>query len=1107
VHQQLGRVATSSGGQVLVNEEGGLRNHEWQSAYGPNDSPLESFYLPALSRAARYDRIAGFFSSYALAVAAQGLATLVARGGRMRLLVGAQLSAEDVDAILRGISLQDRLAQQFLQLLNDPEALSDALLRKRLEVLAWLVAHDQLEIRVVVEADPYTREPVPSGGYFHAKGGIFWDESGNGLAFSGSINETATAWRYNYERFHVFCSWREPEHFQQEAETFDRLWKNAEAGWLALDIPQAVRKELLRRAPIEPPTEEPALQPVAQEDAVVRWVAQYVRDAPFLVHRGWRVGVETAAVEPFPHQRSVAYSFLDNYPCRRLLAEEVGLGKTIEAGFILRSLLLSGWVKRCLIIVPRSLARQWQEELRARFWVEAPFYDGSRFVYFQEPENVYETIPAEASPWDVHPVVIASAQLVKRADRAESLLAAPTWDLVIVDEAHHARRRDFLDLRRYRPNRLLQLLERLRERTRAMLLLTATPMQVHPVEVWDLLRLLGMPGRWQSDQDAFLAYFAQFHLPYEEVPWDYVLPLLREAVGIWGWDKQWEQWSSQELGLVGLHRLKTVVEQGGAYEVLRLGEKERRCLREALRVHNPVQRLVSRHTRKLLREYYKRGLMKQHMPERRPEPVWLEMSDAEASLYRAVERYISSYYKRYEEVRRGLGFVMTIYRRRLTSSLYALQQSLIRRKQFLLGQWEDPERPMGLEDEDLEEADLTEDRAEEVVVRPAFTEEEIREIDSLLERLQRIEQEQKILALKSHLQEALARWNQVLVFTQYTDTMDFLRRELLPVFGSKLACYSGRGGEVWDSERRTWTSMSKDRVQRLFAEGAIRVLLCTEAGGEGLNLQNCAVLFNYDMPWNPMKVEQRIGRIDRIGQVRKEVYIRHYFYKGTVEAEVYKALGERIGWFETVVGELQPILHRAQAAIQRAAMEDPDSRGEVLKEEIEGLSKAYTSIQKEGMPLSQWESAGIYVGSDAPLTSADLQASLIATGDPRAGVPPHGTDELGRFARANPGVNLFGPESTGGNPPVRYGPSSVERMLLLPPPPTRKFLARFEARGKMRFVGYFHCGGKNPEEISNLPKLVELLSIAEERALADRELARQRFEALCKPLITRLTGQ
>ena len=110
-----------------------LRSHDWRADYGPSDRPLTSFYIPALQRAVRYDRIAGFFSSHALAVAAQGISSLVARSGRMRLLAGAQLSKEDVAALLQGIELPDLLASKFEGALTDPEALADHLVKRRLE--------------------------------------------------------------------------------------------------------------------------------------------------------------------------------------------------------------------------------------------------------------------------------------------------------------------------------------------------------------------------------------------------------------------------------------------------------------------------------------------------------------------------------------------------------------------------------------------------------------------------------------------------------------------------------------------------------------------------------------------------------------------------------------------------------------------------------------------------------------------------------------------------------------------------------------------------------------------------------------------------------------
>ena len=294
----------------------GLRGRSWKPSYSPSDDPLNSFYIPALERSLSYTRIAGFFTSASLSVAAKGIASLVSRGGRMRLLVGAQLNKQDIDALLRGIELQDVLSQRFRDILTDPDALADHLVKRRLETLAWLAANDRLDIRVSVEADPQTRVPIASNGYFHAKSGILRDEYGDAIAFVGSINETASAWRNNYETFTVFTSWEDGKFFDPEVERFERLWADAEIGWRTVDLPTAVRDELVMMAPPEQPS---ASEPELDEDASVadnaNWISRFIRDAPYLMGNGVHVGVETAGVDPFPHQRAVAYDILDRFSC------------------------------------------------------------------------------------------------------------------------------------------------------------------------------------------------------------------------------------------------------------------------------------------------------------------------------------------------------------------------------------------------------------------------------------------------------------------------------------------------------------------------------------------------------------------------------------------------------------------------------------------------------------------------------------------------------------------------------------------------------------------------------------------------------------------------
>ena len=1069
----------------------GLRGRPWRPSYSPPDDPLNSFYIPALERSLAYARIAGFFTSASLSVAAKGIASLVSRGGRMRLLVGAQLNEQDVNAILRGIDLQDTLEQKLSGIVTDPEALADHLVKRRLETLAWLVANDRLDIRVCVEADPQTGVPIVSNGYFHAKSGILRDEYGDAIAFSGSINETVTAWQTNYEHFSVFTSWEDIKHFEPEVERFERLWTDAEPGWRTVDLPTAVRDELVNLAPSKaPPTSDPAEEEESVSADNASWMARFVRDAPHLVGNGAHVGVETAAADPFPHQRTVAYDILDRFSCNHLLADEVGLGKTIEAGLILRSLLISGRVGRCLILVPRSLAKQWQEELRDRFQIEAPFYDGRQYVWFGQPRDSYEDIPDGRSPWEGSSVVIASAQMVKRQDRATELLEAPRWDLIMVDEAHHARRREFATMRD-RPNRLLSLLRRLSDRTGALLLLTATPMQVNPVEVRDLLDLIGLPEAWR-DAHSFVNYFQSTRLPYEDVDWETIQPMLRAHLERWGWGDS-ERRLSQDLGPVRAARLRNALTSPSAHSISTLGEDERRAVMRLMRTNHPVVSCIHRHTRELLRDYHRQGLISQRIATRRPEVVWLDMSDAESELYSDVEDYISFYYNQYEEERRGLGFVMTIYRRRLTSGLYALSESLERRRKYLLG-YSDPEHPQGLLEEDFEDDDLNDDVPDDIDVPTQLRAAEAQEVERLLRKLDALPSETKLEGVLSAINSELTRTDQVIVFTQYTDTMDSLRDRLRPVYGGLLGCYSGRGGERWNPDAQTWLGMSKDRLQREFAEGNIKVLVCTDAAAEGLNLQNCGSMINYDMPWNPMKVEQRIGRIDRIGQRRPEVRVRHFMYSGTVEADVYSALGGRIDWFETVVGDLQPILQSAQNTISRAAMVVGAEREKVIRQGIDSLQQ---QIDPNGGPMAGWSPASDPPKPNAPLTLDDL-AGIVRDMKPWSDQIQPG-DRNGTFRLAAGGSrDLTFDRSLAEHEDVTlctYNVPEFDRLMALPDPRPRSNIVRLESGVTERKVGYY---GWNDgwSEISSLAELQSLLDQPLHRDYLETDVApaRRMFE-------------
>ena len=938
-----------------------LIDHPWKLKYTPEDGDLvRVFYVPALQDAARYDRLTGYFDAGALALAARGVDGLVRNEGRMRLVVGCTLRAPEIDAIGKGAALRDLVERRLVEL---PLAPPDADAAGALELLAWMVARGHLDVKVAVPCRD--GRPVSDAAIFHEKSGVVEDRAGHRIAWTGSLNETAAGWRRNWESINVYRSWGpEPARVAGEERNFARLWANRSPRAIVLDVPDAGRRDLLRFLPPDlparlkakpPPSDppepgagdEPPSPPQLSPDERRRLVWTFIRHAPSRPGGGARVGEATAAVEPWPHQLRAFERLYAPWPPRLLIADEVGLGKTIQAGLLLRQAWLAGRAKRILVLAPKAVLRQWQIELREKFNLNWPIYDGGRLSRYPsralrghrerevDPDRWHELsrYPSralrghrgrEGNPdrWHEEPAVIASSHLMRRKDRAAALLDAEPWDLVVLDEAHHARRRAAGSPREGGPNRLLELMRALKARTRGLVLLTATPMQVHPVEVWDLLDLLGLPPEWTAP--AFLDFFEQAAQPSPAPEALDRMARLFQAV-----ERDHGAVSRDAVRrLTGLSPLKAgtllrALRDEASIPRRRLETAERRAAVAVMRAHTPVRLLVSRHTRGLLRRYAAAGMLSSPVADRRVDDRFVDMSDAERDLYETVDEHISETYKRASAAERSaVGFVMTVYRRRFASSFAALRATLERRRDAALhgavaASVPEEDAP---DDETLDEVPDADDVAALAARALAF--EERGAIERLLERIGALPPDSKLARLTEALDE-LARdgYRQVMVFTQYTDTLDFLRRVLRGRDGARVLCFSGRGGEVPAAGGPdAWRVIDREQVKRRFRDGGADLLLCTDAASEGLNFQFCGALVNYDMPWNPMRVEQRIGRIDRVGQRHAAIRVVNLHYEGTVETAVYRALRRRIGLFEQVVGRLQPILAEMPRAIGDAVL-------------------------------------------------------------------------------------------------------------------------------------------------------------------------------------------
>ena len=513
-----------------------------------------------------------------------------------------------------------------------------------------------------------------------------------------------------------------------------------------------------------------------------------------------------APVRPLPHQVRALRRAVFGDRVRYVLADEVGLGKTIEAGLIMRELKLRGMVRRTLVVAPKGLVTQWIAEMRTHFDEEFRFFSPSDFQAFRriaQTDNVWRTCHQVVCSIDsVKPLDVRRGWSRERVaeynhDRFEGLITAG-WDLIVVDEAH--RLGGSTDqVARYKLGRGLA------HAAPYLLLLSATP--------------------HQGKSDAF-------------------------------------------------HRLMSLVDDEAFPDPASISRE---------RVRPFVIRTEKRHAV----DTDGRPLFKPRST--RLEPIaWEARHDRQRSLYEAVTEYVrAGYNQAVREKKSYVGFLMILMQRLVTSSTRAIRTTLERRLEVL----QEPDEQLllfpELSDEEWADLDGQEQMDTLLTTRLAALKDERAEVrllldaargteaagpdakaEALLDWIYRLQQEESDPVLK------------VLVFTEFVPTQEMLR-EFLADRGFSVVCLNGSLGMD-----------ERENAQRSFA-GKARILVSTDAGGEGLNLQFCHVVVNYDIPWNPMKLEQRIGRVDRIGQAHA-VRAVNFAIQDTVEHRVREVLEEKL---------------------------------------------------------------------------------------------------------------------------------------------------------------------------------------------------------------------
>lgn len=966
---------------------------------------LHDFYIPALSRAVKYDRMAGFFTSSSLAVASQGFSSFTAAGGRMRLIVGADLQAADVAAILQGD--EQRLSRSLEGRLDGRESWPEDEARG-VDLLAWMVAQDFLEVRVAFRVHSQSREPLPydssEDGYMHEKWALFQDGQGHWLMATGSLNESKTALVLNAENISIEADWWQgpsQSRIEDHRRDFTALWADRHPCFRVLTLPEAVRKKLVRMG-------RSVLQPVEVDGTKMKMKAapspleqarfQLLKMGPTLPG-GLYVGMETAPVSPWPHQRVVARRLIDSWPNGHLLCDEVGLGKTIEAGLAFRSLWLSRVAERILIAAPAGLTRQWHREMAGKFFL--PFQLG-----FSSPRTRHEKLlPREEKRYSdglFDPdLCLVSTGLLQRKERREELDGARPFDVALVDEAHYARRKNPSQQNSCRAHPefgslYLAIQHHLKPKTASLWLATATPMQLDWIEAYDLFRLTGRVGPFGASPTMVRAYYDLMaaisdgeHLDPDE--WEY----LKRAIGTLPehdplyWNYLERCFSDHNTRLARMNWFDR------GRNPLR---GDLRYLKKFLFAAAPLSRVMLRHTRGLLWKYKEEGQLSQNLARRELLPIPpISFTAVEKKAYEDLKDYcreltaqIERNSDKDEKKRASLGFYLSFLQQRFASSLYAIRESLKRRLikvQATLAVHE------GIGGDEFLELEEESDSPDEAILQEFLrnrTPEDLRweaaRLDTMIHDLR------ELPAAQSKIQELLTvlerrkesgRIRQTVVFTRYLDTLNDLTWHLRQRDRQiRLGTYSGDSCQFFNPETAGMETTDRESVKKSFLKGEIDVLLCTDAAAEGLNLQTADLLINFDLPWNPMKVEQRVGRIDRIGQKYERIQVLNLCYPGSVEERIYGRLLERLGQAVQMMGNMPfSLLPVEPQEFEQLA------NGEISERDLERLAKERLALQREQtlrMEMSVEDRFRLYCkladqweDQEPPVSLADIWAALV----------------------------------------------------------------------------------------------------------------------------------
>lgn len=820
-----------------------------------------------LKQAKRYHRIAGYFTSSLFEIAGEYIDSI----DDVQIVCNSDVRAEDIKVA----KIQE---SKLLGRLNSLPVEAESLLnRPRYKWLYEFLDNHPDAIRVA---------PDDFCGFVHGKAGVIELHDGRRIGFMGSMNETRAGWQSHYE---IVWSDESPEGVDWIQAEFDALWAKA------VPLPRAVVQEVGRRAhrieiELGEQLDDDSLAPAALVESPM-----------------YREGLSLS-----PWQRAFVSECMKHLRwhgvVRLLIADEVGLGKTLSLATAALTLTLineqeisqKGARSRrrpIVIFAPAPLTEQWQTELLDKLGLPCARWSSRQKVWLDSEERAISPAGPENVVRCPLRIGIISTGLIVQPTKERELLSQVNFEILIQDESHKSRTKQGMGKDAGQPNALLQFMLAAAGRSKHVLLGTATPMQTQVDDLWDQLKILHQgEGRFVLGND-----FGPWHYPEQVVPvvtgkekiddievaWRYVrspLPPLESSN-----ESDFRRVMHEVRGELGLKSR----DFDTAAPVVALPRAVRDDLEDLVdseksnmgffQRHNPIVRHVVMRKRKVLEDA---GILQRVGVDLHPnqeksrdpntfailfEQRALRTSEAFETAYEAAQTFGRAYGKRVG----GGGFMKNLMTQRLCSSCVA---------------------GLNTAQKLLEQQALEEESEQEIMpdIELAITEQEA--LHDLINALKGMQGEDpKLKAVKHYL--AQENWVQhgCIIFSQYYDTAAWVAENLAALFPDQLiGLYAGADKSALFRGPDNSNRAKRETLKKMVEDQAIRIMVATDAACEGLNLQRLGTLINVDLPWNPTRLEQRIGRIKRFGQTRPTVDMLNLVYQSTVDENIYERLSARM---------------------------------------------------------------------------------------------------------------------------------------------------------------------------------------------------------------------